>query len=116
VKRNSRLTQSADFERVRRSGKSYAHPLVVLVVLPSSVKQTRFGVIAGRSVGNAVQRNRAKRMLREAIRAFLPQINPGWNVILISRSQILTAKFTDIQDCLGQLFSKANLISDSNES
>jgi ribonuclease P protein component len=115
VNRNFRLTQSTDFKRVRRSGKSYAHPLIVLVVLPAEGERTRFGVSAGRSVGNAVQRNRAKRLIREALRPLLPKVQPGWKVILISRKPILNANLTDIIICLYQLFFKANLLNKSNE-
>jgi ribonuclease P protein component len=115
VNRNFRLTQSTDFKRVRRSGKSYAHPLVVLVVLPAEGERTRFGVAAGRSVGNAVQRNRAKRLVREALRLLLPMIKPGWKVILISRNPILNADLPEIKNCLHQLFLKANLINQSYE-
>ena len=114
MNRNFRLTGSTDFKRVRRSGKSYAHPLVVLVVVPAPENQSRFGVIAGRSVGKAVQRNRAKRMLREALRSLLPTIQPGWNVILIARKPILTANLTVIQETLRQLFAKAELIIDTH--
>ena len=113
MKRNFRLTNSTDFKRVRRSGKSYAHPLVVLVVLPVSEEKTHFGVVAGRSVGNAVQRNRAKRMAREALRTLIPQIKPGWNVILISRNPILKVGLSEIQEALSQLFNKANLINNN---
>jgi ribonuclease P protein component len=116
VNRNFRLTNSIDFKRVRRFGKSYAHPLVMLVILPVSNEKTRFGVIAGRSVGNAVQRNRAKRMLREALRIIRPQIKPGWDVILISRYPILKAELAEIQDTLNQLFEKANLMSNNSNS
>jgi ribonuclease P protein component len=115
VNRNFRLTQSTDFKRVRRFGKSYAHPLVVLVVLVGADEQKHIGVMAGRSVGNAVQRNRAKRMLREAVRTILPRLKLGWNVVLIARNPILNAKLSEIEDCLIQLFSKANLISDYDE-
>jgi ribonuclease P protein component len=115
VNRNFRLTQSTDFKRVRRFGKSYAHPLVVLVVSAANGERTRVGVIAGQSVGNAAQRNRAKRLLREAIRPLLSKLKPGWNVILISRKPILEAKFPEILISLQQLFSKANLTIDSNE-
>ena len=116
MKRNFRLTGSTDFKRVRRSGKSYAHPLLVLVVLPSGDKQSRFGVIAGRAVGKAVQRNRAKRMLREALRMLLPAIKPGWNGILIARKPILTAGFTDLEDGLRQIFSRAELLIENHGS
>jgi ribonuclease P protein component len=114
VNRNFRLIQSTDFKRVRRSGKSYAHPLVVLVVLPAKGEKTRIGVTAGRSVGKAVQRNRAKRLLREALQSLLPKLKPGWKIILISRNPILKANLHDIQICLLQLFSKANLLIDIN--
>jgi ribonuclease P protein component len=114
VNRNFRLTQSTDFKRVRRFGKSYAHPLVVLVVLQSTDEKTHIGVTAGRSVGSAVQRNRAKRLLREAVRPLISDLKPGWKVILISRSPILKAKLPEIQNCLYQLFLKANLVRDRN--
>ena len=116
MNRNFRLTGSTNFKRVRRSGKSYAHPLVVLLVLPASERISRFGVIAGRSLGGSVQRNRAKRMLREAVRAILPNIKPGWDVIMIARQPILGARFTDIKLAMHQLFANAGLLIDSNGS
>ncbi len=110
MNRNFRLTQSTDFKRVRRSGKSYAHPLVVLVVLQENGENTQVGVTAGKAVGRAVQRNRAKRLLREALRPLLPSLRPGWKAILIARRPILDTDFSDIQACLRQLFERANLL------
>jgi ribonuclease P protein component len=82
----------------------------MLVILPVPNEKTRFGIIASRSVGNAVKRNRAKRMIREALRTLLPHIKPGWDVILISRRPILKAELTEIQQTLHLLFIRANLI------
>ena len=115
MNRNFRLTQSTDFKRVRRSGKSYAHPFVVLVVSQTHGEKTHVAITAGQSVGDAVHRNRAKRLLREAIRPLLSKLKPGWNVILISRKQILETKLPEIHNSLEQLFSKANLIIDNDE-
>ena len=70
---------------MRRLGKSYAHPLVVLIVLANEKDRSQFAVSAGRSVGNAVERNRAKRLLRECIRPKIGQIAPGWDVVFIAR-------------------------------
>jgi ribonuclease P protein component len=109
VNRNFRLKNSADFKRVRRFGKSYAHPLVVLLVLPVPDDHTQIGIVAGRSVGNAVQRNHAKRMLREALRSILPQVKTGLKIILISRAPILKAELPEIQETMNQLFKIANL-------
>ena len=115
MNRNFRLTQSTDFKRVRRSGKSYAHPLIVLVALSAEGEGTQIGVTASRSMGSAVQRNRAKRLTREALRPLLPMILPGWKVILIARNPILKASFVEIKNCLHQVFSKACLLLESNE-
>jgi ribonuclease P protein component len=110
VNRKFRLTNSTDFMRVRRFGKSYAHPLILLVVFQAPDEKTQIGVVAGRSVGNSVRRNRAKRMVREAVRTLLYLIKPGWKIILISRRPILKAELSEIQDTLKKLFHKANLI------
>ena len=115
MERRFRLTRSTDIKRVRSMGKSYAHPLIVLIVLPAEGERTRFGVTAGRSVGNAVQRNRAKRLIREALRPLLPRVQPGWKIILISRNPILNANLTEINSCLYQLFFRAKLFNESNE-
>lgn len=109
MKRNFRLTRSIDFKRVRNSGKSYAHPLVVLVASASTENELRVGVTAGRSVGGAVQRNRAKRLLRETMRMLLPTIRPGWDLILIARQPLPGATYQQVQAVLSQLIGRANL-------
>ena len=109
MKRRFRLTQSTDFKRVRFSGKSYAHPLVVLVTLPVKDEKLRVGVSASRSLGGAIERNRAKRLLREAIRQLIPVLPTGWNLILIARNPLLNAAFPDIQTAIQGLLRKAGL-------
>jgi len=116
VQRKFRLTRSTDFKRVRRTGKSYAHPFVVLVVQASEAPRVRVGVTAGRSVGGAVQRNRAKRLLREAMRPLLPQLLPGWDLILIARPALLSSSLQDIRQALTSLLRRAQITPLSNES
>jgi len=110
VQRKFRLTRSTDFKRVRRSGKSYAHPFVVLVVQASETPKVRVGVTAGRSVGGAVQRNRAKRLLREAMRPLLPDLLPGWDLILIARPALPTESLLDIRQALSGLLRRAKVM------
>lgn len=109
VKRKFRLTRPMDFKRVRRCGKSYAHPLVVLVALPNEQGKPRLAVSAGRSVGGAVERNRAKRLLREAIRPNLPVIAPGWDCLFLARRPILAAPFPAIASAVTALLHQARL-------
>jgi ribonuclease P protein component len=110
VQRKFRLTRSEDFKRVRRSGKSYAHPLVVLIVQKNEQEITRVGVGAGRAAGNAVQRNRAKRLLREAMRTYLPSLASGLDVILVARAGLASAALADTRSALLNLLQRAKLI------
>ena len=105
-----RLTRSADFKRVRRTGKSYAHPFIVLVVKNSEVPKVRVGVTAGRSVGGAVQRNKAKRLIREAVRPLLPDLLPGWDLVLIARPALLSKSLQEIRQVLASLLRRAQIL------
>ena len=111
MQRRFRLTRSDDFVRVRRNGKSYTHPLVVLTVQAGSSPHTRVGVAAGKMIGSAVQRNRAKRLLREAIRSLMPSLPPGWDLILISRAGLASASFEETRAALASLLRRAGLFS-----
>ncbi|MFZ5880682.1 MAG: ribonuclease P protein component [Chloroflexota bacterium] len=110
MQRKFRLTRSDDFKRVRQSGKSYAHPLLVLVAQAAEPPRVRVGVTAGRTVGNAVQRNRAKRLLREAMRPSLPFLPPGWDLILIARPGAVRATLEEVRAALAALLRRASLL------
>ena len=128
MQRKFRLTRSEDFKRVRRSGKSYAHPLVVLIALKrekSDHPHVRIGVAAGRTVGTAVIRNRAKRLLREAMRTLIPDISlqqqtadgaSGLDLILIARAGIASASLQDARQALQNLLQRAQIVTSVYES
>lgn len=110
MQRRFRLTRSTDFKRVRNDGKSYAHPLVVLVALPQTGESLQVGVTASRALGGAVQRNRAKRRLRECLRPLLPRIQPGSELILIARQPLLAADFETLDAVVQALLRRAKLL------
>jgi len=127
VQRRFRLTRSEDFKRVRRFGKSYAHPLVVLIVQRSEQPYVRVGVAAGRKVGTAVTRNRAKRLLREVMRPLVPNIAlqhtladqnnaSGLDMILIARAGLATASLDDTRHALQNLLRRAQILPPVHES
>jgi ribonuclease P protein component len=115
VQSKFRLTRSEDFQRVRQSGTAYAHPLLVLLAHPSDLNQTRVGVAAGKTVGTAVRRNRAKRMIREAMRPMLRSLSAGWDLVLIARPGLDSASSADLRLALTNLLRRAKLLT-SNES
>ncbi|MFP3854588.1 MAG: ribonuclease P protein component [Anaerolineales bacterium] len=107
MERSYRLRSPTDFRRVRREGKSYAHPLVVLVASPNQMATSRFGVTTSRSFRKATERNRAKRRLRHALQPFLDEVEPGWDFVVIARRPILTAPWPDLKEALITLFNQA---------
>jgi ribonuclease P protein component len=111
VQRRFRLTRSEDFKRVRRSGKSYAHPLLVLAAHAADHAWVRVGMASGRNVGTAVHRNRAKRLLREAMRPLLPSLAPGWDLVLIARPGLASATLAQTSRALESLLRRAGLLS-----
>jgi ribonuclease P protein component len=115
VQRKFRLTRSEDFKRVRRSGKSYAHPLVVLIVQTHDQPRVRVGVAAGRTVGTAIHRNRAKRLLREAMRTLIPNIASGLDLILIARPKLASASLEETRQALLNLLQRAQILIPSHE-
>ena len=126
MQRKFRLTRSEDFKRVRRSGKSYAHPLVVLIVQTYDQRggamgaldqpRVKIGVAAGRTVGTAVHRNRAKRLLREAMRSLIPGISSNLDLILIARPGLVTATLDETRRALLSLLERAKILTPTNES
>jgi ribonuclease P protein component len=112
LERLRRLSKPADFQRVRRLGASWAGRLMVLQTLANGLDHSRFGFAAGRSVGGAVQRNRAKRLLREAVRAHRQRIVTGWDLVWIARAPMAGARFTQVQSEVAAHLGRAQLLQD----
>ncbi len=105
-----RLRRSSDLERVRQEGDTWRHPLIVYVACENEQDTSRFAFVASRRVGNAVQRNRARRLVREAVRHHLGNIQPGWDCILIARQPILEASFAEVETAVLHLLNRAKLL------
>ncbi len=99
-----------DFQRVWDDGKSWSHALIILRAAANGTASNRFGFVAGKKIGKAVQRNRTKRWLREAVRHRLGAISPGWDIILISRAGADQAKFKEIDAAVESILKRAHLI------
>ncbi len=86
MKRANRLSRSRDFDAVYRHGRSVASRFLVLYWFPQDEPAApRFGFSVPRSVGNAADRNRVKRHLREIWRGRLERVPPGHDYVLIVR-------------------------------
>ena len=95
---------------MRREGKSYAHPLAILISGTSDAPVPRFAVAAGKSLGTAVARNRMKRLLREALRQYTDQLPAGCDLILIARAPMRDAVQSEVNAAVKRLLANARLI------
>lgn len=105
-----RLHRSTDIQSVRQSGKRWHNPLATLYVLANQQDVSRFAFVASRRVGNAVQRNRVKRLWREVTRHHLPQMKPGWDCVLVARDKTAQVSYQELLAAASQLFRQAHLL------
>ena len=86
--RRQRLSRSAEFDRVYREGRSHANRYLVVYSFPRGGDEeadARLGVSVGRKVGGAVERNRVKRLLRDAFWAIAEELPPGHDFVVVAR-------------------------------
>lgn len=107
-----RLSRSADFDRVFRSGRSHAGRELVLYVFPSGEEDTpRLGLSVSRKVGGAVERNRIKRLLREAFALEGRRLPAGTDAVVVARhdAKALAERegLAGIRQVLGDLVTRA---------
>ena len=108
-KREQRLRRQSDFQALRDSNLSRAHPLLVLRAAPNALPYARFGFAVGRRVASrAVDRNRVKRRLREIVRC-LP-IRGGWDQLLIARKPSVDADFQTLRNAVIDLERRTGLL------
>lgn len=104
-----RLRRPGDFRRVWAEGRAWAHPLFIVRGRPNGSERTRIGITASRKIGGSVQRNRARRLLREAARKLYADIVPGWDLVLIARRGLLEVGEPEVTIALRNVLRQAEL-------
>lgn len=113
--RGARLSKHADYQRVyKESRKQFSASMTYFFYLRSSESVTisgsriggpRIGLTAGRVLGNAVERNRIKRRMREAVRLNLDHLQSDVDVVLHPRKSVLAMEFAKLANEVGRVFS-----------
>src|ERR1700694_3026365 len=109
MQRPFRLRSSADFARLRQSGRVWRHRLLTVSVAPNGLSHNRYGFIVSKRVGNAVTRNRVRRRLRETLRLLQPQLVSGYDLVWIARNEIADQPYNLIKDAVIDVLRHARL-------
>jgi len=86
---------------------------MVLGVNPNPFDHNRIAIIAGRSVGGAVQRNLAKRRIRSAYHNLKSEVIQGYDLVMIARKPILDFAYAHLENALNKLLDQAGLLKDN---
>ncbi len=90
-----RIRRRADFQQVYERGLRTHARFMTLIILANNLPVTRLGVAATRRLGDAVRRNRAKRLVREVFRR--NKTLPGFDVVVVPRPELLDAEFSSLE-------------------
>lgn len=106
-----RLRNRADFSRVYRHGKSFAnHQFVVYWSRKKEVEQFRVGVSVSKKVGNAVVRNRMRRLVKEIVRHHQHEIVEHMDLIFIVRKGALDKSYQELEKSVLHVLRKSSLL------
>jgi len=107
-----RMRHAAEFEAAKQHGTAWRGRHCVLVALEIPGEPTRLGVVASRrGVGEAVQRNRARRRLREIVRRRWPRLpHNGWLIMLVAYRSAVTAPHEELVGDVMSLLAQAGIV------
>ena len=104
------LLRPGQFRRVYDHGRRYHGSLAVAHVLAAPNQPRTVGIVTSRKVGNAVARNRARRLLREAYRLNQHQFQDHFQIVMVARHSINGKNRRDVEGCLLDLFRTAGVL------
>lgn len=113
MKRTQSLKLNKDFKRLYYRGKSVVRGNVVVYVCHTKSGKNRLGLTCSKSIGKAVKRNRAKRLMREGYRLLEDRLKTGFDIVIVARTKIVNVSCKQVIKELEYAFMKLGILSDN---
>ncbi|MBI4830323.1 MAG: ribonuclease P protein component [Candidatus Lindowbacteria bacterium] len=107
--RSRRLTRQGEFRRLYRTGRKASSEYLSVYTRPAAGQKGKVGIVAGRKVGNAVERNRIRRVLREAVRINQCEILEGTDLVIVVKNRALELPHAQLVEQLLRLLRKSEV-------
>ncbi len=109
MKKFPSIKKNSEFQRIYKSGTSYANRLLVMYVKPSERSDTRIGISVSRKVGNSVVRHRITRLIREIFRLHKLETDSGLDIIVVARPAAKESDFRKMESAYMHLCGLHNI-------
>jgi len=108
------LRKQSDFSRVYKQGKSKGCRFAVILYRRNGLRFTRTAFVASKKVGNSVERNRSRRIMRAAYRSLESRVKSGYDIIFVARAAIIGCKEPEVEKQLKRTLENAGILTGSN--
>lgn len=116
MKHFNSIKKNADFQKVYRTGKSYANKLLILYVMKTGEeRETRIGISVSKKVGNSVVRHHVTRLIRESFRLNTDRVRTGLDIVVVARAAAKEAEFKKIESAYLHLCGLHNILENRSE-
>ena len=115
MKKFNSIKKNSDFQKVYRTGRSFANKLLVMYVIKTEREDTRIGISVSKKVGNSVVRNHITRLVRESYRLNKDRVKTGLDIVVVARAAAKESDFKKIESAYLHLCGLHNILENRSE-
>ena len=112
--RHIKINKNNEFRKTYKKGKSIVGSLIVIYYIRNGTKENRIGLTVSKKLGNAVKRNRSKRLILESYSILYEKIKKGYDIIFVARNKLKDVKMNSVLIEMEKLLKKESLILEGN--
>ena len=115
MKKFNSIKKNRDFQKVYRTGRSFANKLLVMYVIKTEREDTRIGISVSKKVGNSVVRHHITRLVRESYRLNKDRVKTGLDIVVVARAAAKESDFKKIESAYLHLCGLHNILENRSE-